>query len=311
MNSKVLIRCLLFMFISNGLFAQQVGQYTQWAFHQFALNPAHAGIKSCLDVHTLFRTQWVGLDGAPRNGLLTFCIPLKAKRKEFLSARHGFGMRFESDRIGQFTTNRFSLAYAGHFNFSRDTRLSLGLYGGIIQMSYSPNGSVTIQPDPQIVREANVLAPDATFGAWWNGKNYYAGMVIQNMLRHKWEAPGTQSYFRPHLLLNGGYRITINKQVTFVPAILFKVAPNTPWVVDFQANFNFKNSLDLGTGFRNGDALFFFAGIKLNQKFTLIYSYDITTSYLRNYSSNTHEISLTFNTCRPEKSASVQCPLFE
>jgi len=60
---------LLFVFIiiafNNGLKAQQLPQYTQWAFHQFALNPAHAGIKQCIDISTLYRNQWVGFEGAP------------------------------------------------------------------------------------------------------------------------------------------------------------------------------------------------------------------------------------------------------
>jgi type IX secretion system PorP/SprF family membrane protein len=83
-------------------FAQQTPQYTQWSMHQFALNPAHAGIKSCIDIHTLYRAQWLGFDGAPRSGFLTLSTPLKSKRNKYLSARQGLGLRFETDQIGQY-----------------------------------------------------------------------------------------------------------------------------------------------------------------------------------------------------------------
>ena len=300
-----------FLLLVHQIWGQQIAQYSQWSFHQFALNPAHAGIKPCIDVHSIYRSQWVGFEGAPKSGVFTLSAPLRAKRKEFLSARHGIGLRFENDRIGQFGTNRLNVAYAGHFNFTRDTRLSLGLYGGVIQMGYDPGGSVTIQPDPQILREANFIAPDASFGAWWNGKDYYAGVVIQNLIRYKWDNVGTNSFFRTHLLLNGGYRMRINDAISILPTVLVKIPPRSPWSVDLQANLDIKNMFDIGLGYRNTDAVVFIAGFKLKQKFLIIYSFDLTTSALKNYSSNTHEISLSFNACRPEKTASASCPLFE
>lgn len=300
-----------FLILSGSFWSQQLTQYSQWAFHQFALNPAHAGIKSCIDVHTLYRSQWVGFEGAPKSGVFTVTAPLKTKRKQLLNARHGLGMRFENDRIGQFEANRWNFAYAGHFNFTLDSRLSLGIYGGLVQMSFNPAGSLTIQPDPQIYREANLIAPDASFGAWWNSKNYYVGLVIQNMIDYKWTKPGTNSAFRRHVLINGGTRLRINDAVSVLPSALIKVAPHTPWALDLQANVNIKNTFDIGVGYRNTDAVIFIAGYKLNQKFSIMYSLDLTTSALRNYSSNTHEISLSFNSCRQEKTTTVSCPLFE
>lgn len=307
------LRCLisLLLSVSSIAYGQQIAQFSQWSFHQFALNPAHAGIKSCIDLHTLYRAQWLGFSGAPRSGMLTLCAPLKSKRKEFLSARHGIGLRFENDRIGQLSTNRLNVAYAGHFNFSRDNRLSLGIYGGVIQMGYDPSGSVTIDPDPQILREANFVAPDATFGAWWNGKDYYAGVVVQNLLRYKWNDLGTDSYFRTHLLINGGYRLRINEAVSILPAVLLKIPPKAPWTVDINATVDIKNMFDVGLGYRNGDAVMFFAGYKFNHRFFIMYSFDLTTSPLKKYSNNSHEISLSFNACRPDKTASASCPLFE
>jgi type IX secretion system PorP/SprF family membrane protein len=308
---KTLAYITLIMFLTGKLWSQQLPQYSQWAFHQFAMNPAHAGIKSCIDIHTLFRSQWVGFEGAPKSGFLSLSAPLRSKRKEFLSARHGIGMRVENDQIGQFKTNRFNVAYAGHFNFSPDNRLSLGLYGGIIQTGYDPSGSVTLKPDPQITKEANFVSPDASFGAWWNGKNYYFGFVLQNLLNYKWAQLGYDSYYRRHALLNASYRMRINDQITLFPSALVKIPSRGPLAIDLQTSVDIRNMFDFGLGYRNSDALIFFAGYKLNHKFSIMYSFDLTTSPLKNYSSNTHEISISFNACRAEKTASVSCPLFE
>jgi type IX secretion system PorP/SprF family membrane protein len=310
---KTIVSYLLFLVVVlfSRAIAQQIPQYSQWSAHQFALNPAHAGIKSCIDIHSLYRLQWVGFQGAPKSGFLTISAPIQTKRKKYLSSRHGLGMRFETDQIGQFNTNRLNVAYAAHFNFSRDTRLSLGVYGGIIQMGYDPTKSITISPDPAISKEASFVAPDASFGAWWNGKNYYIGLVMQNLIRYKWLDVGTDSRYRFHTSLNAGYRIGINDKVSLIPGILMKIPPRGPVAFDVQVMADFNNKLQFGLGYRNTDAVIFFAGFKLNQRFSLQYSFDLTLSALRNVSSNSHELSISFATCKPQNTNTSRCPLFE
>lgn len=301
---------LLSFLINNRSFAQQLPQYTQWSANQFAMNPAHAGIKPCIDIHTLYRAQWVGFEGAPNSGFLTLSAPLKTKRARYLSARQGIGMRFETDQIGQFNSNRINVAYAGHFNFSRDTRLSLGVFAGIIQMGYDPSKTVTIQPDPTVTQEASFIAPDASFGAWWNGENYYFGLVIQNLIPYQWTDLGTASKYRLHASLNAGYRMKINDRFTFLPAVLLKIPPRGPLAMDLQAMVDYNNAFNFGLGYRNTDAILAYIGFKINQRFSVQYSIDLTLSALRNGSSNTHELSLSFSACKPENKSTYSCPLF-
>jgi len=306
------IALVSFLLLNSGeVFAQQIAQYSQWSSHQFALNPAHAGIKSCIDVHTLYRTQWVGFGGAPKSGMFTLSAPLNAKRKQYFSARQGIGMRFESDRIGQFNTNRLNAAYAAHFNFTRDTRLSLGLYGGIIQLGYDPSSSTTIDPDPTVLKEASFVVPDASFGAWWNGQNYYAGLVLDHLIASRWKNIGVSSKFHFHALFNAGYRFQFTDKFTLIPAVMVKIPSRGPVALDLQVMADLNNQFNFGLGYRNQDCLVFFAGFKINQRLSIQYSFDATVSALRKASSNTHEISLSFNSCRKERSSTSACPLFE
>lgn len=307
---RPILHISLFIFLSSFGICQQLPQYTQWSQHQLAMNPAHAGIKNCLEVHSLYRIQWVGFDGAPRSGFLTLSAPIQTKRKQYLSARQGIGFRFETDKIGQFNTNRFNLAYSGHFNFSRDNRLSLGIYGGVIQMGFDPSTATTLTSDPSVVREASFLAPDASFGAWWNGENYYFGLMLHHLIPYKWTSPGDDSKFRFHPFFNIGYRLRVNDKVTILPAALVRIPPRGPLSVDIQGMVDFSNKINGGIGFRNGDALLFFAGFKINQRFSVNYSFDMTISDIRLGSSNSHELSITFNTCKPPNNSTYSCPLF-
>lgn len=291
--------------------AQQTPQVTQWSSNQLYINPAHSGIKPCADIHTLYRMQWIGFDGAPKTGILTFTAPIKTKRREFLSARQGIGFRFENDQIGHFSTNRINLSYAAHFNFTQDTRLSLGLYAGMIQVGFDASNSKTIDPDPAVHKEANFIVPDAAFGAWWNGKNYYLGLTLQNLIHSTWTDLGNDSKYHFHTLFNGGYRQRINDNVTLMPAFLIKIPPHAKYALDIQAMIDFANKVNLGIGYRNTDAILCFAGFKLNQQLSIQYSFDYTLSAIKIGSNNTHEVSISYTTCKPENKDKTRCPLFD
>jgi len=59
------------------LFAQQDPQFTQYMFNTLGVNAAYAGSRGHLSATGLLRSQWVGLDGAPRTQ--TFSIESQTK----------------------------------------------------------------------------------------------------------------------------------------------------------------------------------------------------------------------------------------
>jgi type IX secretion system PorP/SprF family membrane protein len=297
-------------FLSTSV-AQQLPQYTQWAAHQFSLNPAHAGIKNCLDMHSLYRLQWLGFQGAPSSGFLTMAIPLNLQRKEMLSARHGVGGRVEVDNIGPFSSTRLNAAYASHFNFTPNTRLSLGIYAGFVQLGYNAENATTIYPDPAVTSSSSFIAPDASFGAWWNGENYYLGWVAQNLIPSKWDPIGKESTFRFHTILNGGIRYSIRPSVTILPSFLLKIPPAGPAALDMNLLVDLRNQFGLGLGFRNTDAFLVLASFKIRQQLSVHYSFDFVLSPLRKGTVNTHELSISFTTCKPTNTKTTTCSLFE
>ncbi len=306
------IRILFFVLASCSVgYAQQLPQYSQWSWHQFALNPAHAGIKKCIDIHSLYRMQWVGFEGAPRSGFFTVSVPLNSKRRAYLSGRHGMGFRFETDRIGNFHLQRFNLAYAGHFNFDKTNRLSLGIYGGVVQMGYDPLGIHTAEPDPIVQNEGSFFGADASFGAWYNATNFYAGLILQNLFPTPWSPIGENARFRLHMSLNGGYRMPLNDRVTFLPNMIIRIPPKGPASVDIQTHLDYNNFLNFGLGYRNTDAFMAFFQIKFNEQFAIGYSFDYTLSDIQIAAQNTHEFSLRFTTCKPDRTSNSACPLFE
>ncbi|MBI1837837.1 MAG: PorP/SprF family type IX secretion system membrane protein [Flavobacteriia bacterium] len=302
-----------FIFIGSvfeNVYGQQLPQFTQWATHQFQFNPAHAGIKPCVDIQTLYRTQWVGITNAPKSGFFTLSVPLQAKRTEYLSGRHGCGVKVEYDRIGQFTTNKVNFAYAGHFNFSKYNRLSLGLYAGYLHFGYDPSISKTIDPDPAIFTEASFVLPDASVGAWWNGENYYAGISLQNLMHSKWKNIGIDSRFRLQTFINGGLRFKMTGGFSLLTGMIIRIPKNGPLSVDVNAVFDYENVFGFGGGYRYTDALMAFCYIKINQQLFIQYSADYGTSPL-NRGGFSHEVSINFATCKPVITGPIKTALFQ
>ena len=60
----------------NESYAQQDAQYTQYMYNTLSINPAYAGSRDVLSIVGLYRTQWVGLDGAPQTGTLSLHSPV-------------------------------------------------------------------------------------------------------------------------------------------------------------------------------------------------------------------------------------------
>src|SRR5690606_10112020 len=75
--------------------AQQNIQFTQYIFNSMSVNPGYTGYKEEWFGQLGLRSQWVGLDGAPRTGLLSIDGIVDPVRK-----RHGLGLQIIADELG-------------------------------------------------------------------------------------------------------------------------------------------------------------------------------------------------------------------
>lgn len=302
---------LLILLLSFSGWSQQIAQYSQWSFNQFAINPALAGVKRCLDVRTAARAQWAGFDEAPVSGLFTVNAPLKKRKKRHNASFHGLGGKIERDVYGPFNNFSLSLAYALHFPLQNEQRLSFGLSAGIQQFGFDHSNVSTIDPDPAVAQTSNqMLFPLIGLGAWYNSEMFYVGAAIDQIAKNKWEDVGFASRFRLHTKIQAGTKFTFDNDNSLLPGFLLRIPPAGPASFDINMMMDFKNKVMLGVGYRNVDA--FIAFLKVNiKKFTIGYSFDYITSDIRGGNFHTHEISLQFSGCRRGPRSQSACPLFE
>lgn len=311
---RLIVACL-FLISIQGCFSQQLGHMSTWSSHQYAINPAHTGIKKCIEVQSTVRGQWINFPGAPYTGWVTVSSPLKAKRKKFLSARHGLGGMVYADKIGPYQSFSFLMSYAGHFNFSQTTRLSLGLAAGVNQLSFDKELAKPLDADPAINGSVTQLFPDARFGAWFNGENYYAGMALYNLIPQKYSQIGRDGSSVIHGMVNAGTRLSFENDISLLPALYIGFAPHSPIDLQLQAIVDYRGRASFGLGFRNTDALIAMLGYRFEERWKVMYSYDFILSSLRPNTFHTHELTIGFSPCRrvgnEDSGSGSRCPLFE
>ncbi|HQV37768.1 MAG: type IX secretion system membrane protein PorP/SprF [Flavobacteriales bacterium] len=295
--------------------AQQTAQYTQNVFNMFAINPAVAGSKDCIDVRLGYRQQWVGFPGAPVTGWATVAGTIKSKRRSFHANRHGIGTFVEADHTGPLGYTSFQLAYAYHIQMKQDFYMSLGFFAGLRQEKLSL-GDVFADDnsDPALANNGSVFVyPDVTPGIWFYGKSTWAGLSVQQALGNKVKGIGVETRLTRNYIASLGHRFRLNKNFSAVPSGLFKLSPGSPLAMDINVMMEYRRKLGLGVTYRNQDAVAFMIKLPFLKFFTLGYSYDITTSRLRVGGANTHELILGIYPCAaldPSK-AIVRCPIFE
>ena len=128
-NMRLSVRFVLLLFttvlITTEVSSQQDAQYTQYMYNTMSINPAYAGQREVLSINGLYRTQWVGIDGAPETQTLAIHSPLR-------NERIGLGLSIINDAIGPAneTTIDANFSYTIPLD-DKETKLSFGLKGGL------------------------------------------------------------------------------------------------------------------------------------------------------------------------------------
>jgi type IX secretion system PorP/SprF family membrane protein len=280
--------CALFLaLLSYRAEAQQLQHFSQYRFAGFTFNPAFAGSDDFWNALAIHRTQWTGINDAPR----TYMMGLHAPSA---SGKMGFGGTLYTDAVGPTRRVGVQGAYAYHLKTSETTKLALGLSFGFTQFSIDGSQiSLREQGDrAAITGLAQELKPDASFGALWYSKKWFVGLSANQILNNRLDFfPGdSNGRMAVHYFLTGAYKFRAGDDFEVEPGILVKYVDPMPTQLDLTARFIYKGNLWLGAAYRSGDAASLFAGYKIMDYLTLGYAFDLSTSAIKQYADGTHEI---------------------
>ena len=292
--------------------AQQDPQYTQYMYNTQVVNPGYAGSREALSFGALYRTQWVGLDGAPKTLTFTADTPIGSLDNM------GLGLSIVSDEIGPATETNLVVDYSYTINTSDEGKLAFGLKAGLDLLDVDfTKLNIFDSNDPRFQNNIdNKLQPQIGAGVYYYTEKFYAGLSVPNMLTTKhFDASSLQNTSvetvaaeRLHYFLIAGYVFDLNSNLKFKPAILAKAVSGAPLQADFSANFLINQKFTLGASYRWSAALSAMAGFQVNDGLFIGFGYDYQTTDLEIVSDGSYELMLRFDVFyKPER---VSTPRF-
>lgn len=272
--------------------AQQDAQFTQYMYNTISINPAYAGSRGALSVFGLYRTQWVGLDGAPETSSFSVNSPIN-------NSNLGIGVSVVNDKIGPTNENTFSVDLSYTIQTSADFKLSFGIKGTANLFNLDVNKlNMENQADPQFQNLNNKLTPNVGAGVYWHSDKAYIGLSIPNFIETNRYNDNDIAIFKDKInyYLIAGYVFDLDKYqyIKFKPALLTKMVEGAPLQVDVSANFMFADKFVVGVAYRWSAALSAMVGFQISDGLYLGYGYDHETTSLRHYNSGSHEIFLRY-----------------
>ncbi len=284
MRPLIIIIVLFFGLVSQ---AQQNPHYTQYMYNMNVVNPAYMiDEPGLIEVGTLYRSQWVGIEGAPKTGNVFANIPLNDKIELSVS--------YLNDRIGDVVNqDLFNIDFAYRINLTDDLNLSFGLKAGIDNLRFDFSGTNVSSDD--LFQNTSKTVLNIGAGAFLFKEEFYVGLSSPNLIPSDLDINNDVLYQNAiHVFLIGGYVFTLNDDFKLKPSTVVKMVSGAPLSFDISANAMYVDRFELGVSYRYQDAVTALAGFKITPELRIGYAYDFNTSALNDFNSGSHEFMLTY-----------------
>lgn len=283
--------CGILLLGSAAMHAQQDPQYTHYMYNTNQINPAYAGSREVMSVFGLYRTQWVGLDGAPQTANVSMNTPLG-------NSKLGLGVSYLNDRIGAMDENNLAVDLSYTIDLRSNYKLSFGVKGtaNLLNVDYT---KLSMDNSSDFVFQDNVenqFTPNIGAGIYLHSDKSYFGVSVPHLLettRYDDNVVSTMQQ-KMNFYVMGGHVFEFNPNLKFKPAFLVKAMEGVPLQVDLTANFMFNDKLVVGAAYRWDAAVNGLVGFQINDGLMIGYSYDAETTKLAHYNSGSHEVFLRF-----------------
>jgi type IX secretion system PorP/SprF family membrane protein len=294
---RILLSLIILFYSVLPVLSQQDPQFSQNMFNKVMINPGSAGSADMICVTAVNRQQWVGFEGAPVTSAFSISSPFRLFGKN-----HGVGLFVLNDQIGFETNLGINLAYA-YRTFVGQGTLGIGLYGGLINSSLNASWSVPStdfhtppDSDPSIpAGSESALSFDLGFGVYYSTENLYVGVSSTHLNEPIIDYTATaKPFFSRFYYVMAGYKLELkNPAFEFQPGVFIQ-SDGVMTQMDLSGIMLYKDKFWGGLSYRMGSAVIGLVGFEIFSGIKVGYSYDFSTSAIRNYSKGSHEIVVNY-----------------
>lgn len=304
--NKILRMVAILALLYGPACAQQDAQFSQYMFNGIYINPAYAGYKEQLNLHAFYRTQWTGINGAPKT--MSFSVDAIAN-----DGNVGLALQVSSDRLGAQRNESVYANYAYRIRMNKEgsARLAFGIGAGAVQLGI--DGALLNPNDPEPFQPTGVqsaVVPDARAGVYYSDDHFYAGFSADNLVSQYIDIDRYAfiAQPKPHYYLTAGTLIPLSKDILLKPSFLLKDDRGGPTSLDLNTFIILADKLWIGGSYRTGVRLYnknylqkdlsqlnsAVGAIQLfpSQNLRIGYAYDFSIGPLHGYSNGTHEVSI-------------------
>jgi len=282
---------LLFSVLCLGAMAQQLPQFSQYRLNDYVYNPAVAGSNPYNEAKSNNRYQWVGITDAPR----TYILSVHGQHR---SKKVGLGGCLFTDIVGPTRRTGVYFTYAYHLKLNEKMKLSFGLNGGIMQFMIDASKITLRDPVDAVIGNQlqSVLLPDFGAGFYLYSDKFYIGgsvpQIFQNKIKFADYSYTSLSKLATHYYVTAGYKFDLGEDFKLEPSVVVKYVDPAPVQTDMGLRAIYREKFWLGAALRTKDAVSALVGYVYQENLTFGYSYDFTTTNIKNYSTGTHEIMI-------------------
>lgn len=292
---KIILSSIIF--IAAAANAQQLQTSSLYNMQGVFHNAAMAGMGETDFIGLTYRTQWNGISGAPQTATAfgSFALP---------KHKIGIGANIYNDKTGPTSRTGIQINLAKHINMDNGARFSLGIENRFHQYALDKAKlQASLGNDPAIGGSDNRFKYDAGFGIAYTNKKITLGAAISQLVQSKLDfysgnlTRTEEARLYRHYYFHGAYAWNTDGTTSITPNFLVIYLPNAPAEFQIGARVEHNKTLWWGLGYRSKQSFMASAGVNINKKFSLGYSYDdyITPISRFDGGSNGHELIIKYN----------------
>jgi type IX secretion system PorP/SprF family membrane protein len=292
MRKNFLQLLIVILCIGNHVQSQSDIKLSSFFLTPMTYNPAYAGNFEGMSFTSLYTSQWLGFDGAPK----TFFFNGQGT---FINSRTGLGLEVINDEIGVTINTKILGNYSYQLQLNEKWKLAMGLKAGF--SSYSVDYSkLNIENPNEIgnsIEKKSWTNYNIGVGFYLYRNDFFLGISAPNLLKNTFFEQYKNNILNtiPNYYLSMGYNIKVDEGLSVQPNILTRVAQGSPMNTLLATTVNWEDKLYTSINVDLNSTIGGFVGFRFSEKYMLGYSYD---SSINSFSKNNGGIHSVFMNIR-------------
>jgi len=295
--------------LSTDLWGQQRPVVSQYMLNGLVLNPGYAARHEYSSFTTMYRDQWVNIEGAPK--LIT-----ASAQTGFEDRNMGLGLLIGDDAVGVHDNIFVYGSYAYSVPMRNGGKLSMGLQAGFDNLRSDFNKlNLLDEGDPLLSGVRNEFMPNFGAGVFYHDDYNYFGASVPYILSNR--RIESEQFYRNvrmarYYYITGGRIFEAGPHLVIKPSTLIRIQDENPIAFDLNINFYLDEIIGLGASYRFNDSVIGIFEFQINDFIKFSYSYDWVLSELTQFTRGTHELMLNYriNFNAPRKHRMCPGPLY-